>query len=105
LETYSAKFTKDIDVLWDTHDTDKNGYLDRKEAKTYLNEISKCIDKDRAENYDKEKFDQLFEKFDENGDNFLSKSEMSVLIKKVFKKPGPPNAFKGKPVVSYLEKS
>jgi hypothetical protein len=105
LETYSAKFSKDIDALWEAHDTDKNGYLDRKEAKPYLDQIAKCIDKDRAENYDKEKFDALFERFDENGDNFLSKSEMSVFIKKVFKKPDAPNAFKGKPSVLYFEKS
>merc|ERR1711908_134235 len=95
LENYSASFSKDIDVLWDTHDIDRNGYLDRKEAKTYLDDIYKIIDKDRASNYDKAKFDEVFDKFDENGDNFLSKSEMSVLIKKVFKKQVP-NAFKGK---------
>lgn len=94
-----------MDALWEAHDTDKNGYLDKKEAKTYLDEISKCIDKERAENYDKSKFDALFEKFDENGDNFLSKSEMSVFIKKVFKKPDAPNAFKGKPLMVFLEKS
>ena len=27
----------------------------------------------------------MFDKFDENKDNFLSKAEMAVLIKKVFK--------------------
>ena len=44
-----------------------------------------CIEPERSRQYDPAKFDQIFDKFDENNDQFLSKSEMSVLIKKVFK--------------------
>lgn len=36
--------------------------------------------------YDETKFDALFDRFDENSDRFLSKSEMAVFIKKVFNK-------------------
>jgi polyhydroxyalkanoate synthesis regulator phasin len=68
------------------HDLDKNGYLDKKEAKTFVDEISQCIEKERAKNYDPTKFDALFAKFDENKDQYLSKSEMAVFIKKVFQK-------------------
>ncbi len=51
LANYKASFSKDIDTLWDIHDRDGNGYLDREEARTYVQEISQCIDKDRAKNY------------------------------------------------------
>jgi hypothetical protein len=34
--------------MWVQHDVDKNGYLDRKEAREFVKEISKVIDQDRA---------------------------------------------------------
>lgn len=86
LSTYSANFSVDIDVMWKYHDIDKNGYLDREEARTFVFEISECIDRDRALCYDPAKFDSLFDRFDENDDKFLSKSEMAAFIKKVFNK-------------------
>jgi hypothetical protein len=73
--------------LWKHHDIDKNGYLDREEARSYVFEISECIDRDRAKNYDPDNFDQLFNRFDENNDEYLSKSEMATFIKKIFTKP------------------
>lgn len=83
---YTAKFTKDLDHLWETHDVDQNGYLDRSEARKFVKEIQRVIDKERAQFYDESKFDALFDRFDENNDRFLSKSEMAVFIKKVFNK-------------------
>ena len=32
LKNYDAQFTKSVDEMWDTHDVDKNGWLDRAEA-------------------------------------------------------------------------
>lgn len=87
LANYTAKFTKDIDALWTYHDIDRNGYLDREEASSFVFEISECIDQDRALNYDPSKFDTLFDRFDENNDLFLSKAEMATFIKKIFTKP------------------
>lgn len=51
LEGYSANFTKDIDELWTEQDKDKNGYLDKVEAKKFLDSIADCIDADRSKNY------------------------------------------------------
>ena len=86
LANYKASFGKDIDDMWDAHDLDGNGYLDRAEARTFVFEISQCIERERAKNYNPLNFDQLFDRFDENKDHFLSKSEMAVFIKKVFNK-------------------
>ena len=86
LENYKCSFSKDIDELWEVHDRDGNGYLDKKEASSFVKEISKCIERERAKNFNDIKFDMLFAKFDENKDSYLSKSEMAVFIKKVFSK-------------------
>ena len=94
LATYSASFSQDIDEVWLKNDLDKNGYLDKVEAKAFLDQVVKIIDKDRAGNYDPKQFDVIFEKFDENNDKFLSKSEMSVVIKKVFTKNKPDSGTK-----------
>jgi hypothetical protein len=37
--------------MWEEHDRDGNGYLDRDEAKTFLEELSKVISEDRAKFY------------------------------------------------------
>ena len=72
--------------MWIQYDYDGNGYLDKEEARGFVFEISQIIENSRAINYNPMKFDSLFERFDENNDKFLSKSEMAVFIKKVFKK-------------------
>ena len=51
-----------------------------------MDELSTFMDESRAKNYDKNKFEKLFSEFDEDNDGFLSKSEMAVFIKRVFKK-------------------
>ena len=88
LKYYPGTFSKPIDEIWDYHDKDMNGFLNKKEALEFLEEVSKCIDKERAENYDQIKIENEFLKFDDNKDGFLSKSEMAVFIKKTFKKDG-----------------
>ena len=57
LENYSATFSSDLDDLWTLNDVDKNGYLDRKEAKEFIAQIQKIISEDRASLYDSTKFD------------------------------------------------
>ena len=52
LENYSATFSSDLDDLWTSNDVDKNGYLDRQEAKEFIAQIQKIISEDRASLYD-----------------------------------------------------
>jgi Ca2+-binding EF-hand superfamily protein len=60
--------------------------LDKEECKNFLNELKKITNEDRAANYKEENFEKLFEKFDDDKNGFMEKSELSVLIKQVFKK-------------------
>ena len=48
LAGYSVKFTKPLDQIWDEHDIDGNGQLDKNEAKTFLDEIVTYIDSESA---------------------------------------------------------
>ena len=40
----------------------------------------------RAQNYDEDDFDELFQKFDQDKNGFIEKGEMAVFIKKVFRR-------------------
>jgi Ca2+-binding EF-hand superfamily protein len=77
--------------MWDEHDRDGNGYLDRAEAKTFLDELSKVISDDRAKFYNPDYFESYFEEFDDDNNGFLSKSELSLFIKKTFRNPNKPH--------------
>lgn len=72
--------------MWTKYDSDGNGYLDKDEAKPYIEHVAKIIEAERAKNYQQDKFDELFDLFDEDQNGFLSKAEMATLIKKTFKK-------------------
>lgn len=60
--------------------------LNKEECKNFLAELKKIANDGRAENYKEEDFDTIFDKFDEDKNGFLEKSELAVLIKQVFKK-------------------
>lgn len=85
MKNYKVKFVKDLDDLWSEQDVDGNGWLDKKETKNFMVELSKSIEKDRAKNFDLEKFPALFEQFDEDQNGYLSKGEISQFIKIAFK--------------------
>ena len=87
LKKYDATFSKSIDQMWEEHDIDKNGYLDKDEAKTFLDELAQVISENRKKFYDPNNFESIFEEYDEDGNNYLSKSEMSALIKMTFRNP------------------
>lgn len=55
--------------------------LDKEECRNFLNELKKVTIPERAENYKEENFEKLFDKFDEDKNGFMEKSELSVLIK------------------------
>ena len=61
LKNYETSFNKSVDEIWDKFDADKNGWLDKVEAKKFIDAIATVIDKDRAKFYDKNNFDAMFE--------------------------------------------
>ena len=50
-------FSRDLDEMWVEHDKDKNGYLDKSEARTFVAEVKKVISEERGEYYDEASFD------------------------------------------------
>ena len=46
------------------------------------------IKPERAVNYNESQFDELFNKFDEDKNGFIDKTEMAVFIKKIFSTKG-----------------
>ena len=86
-KNYKTQFSKPIDDVWEKFDADQNGFLDKDEAKKFLDEISKIIDEERGKYYNKDNFETLFEEYDEDNNGYLSKSEMAQFIKMNFKPP------------------
>jgi len=85
LGEYTKNFTSDVDELYLKVDADGNGMLDKAECKNFLTELKKITIESRAANYKEENFEKLFDKFDDDKNGFMEKSELSVLIKQVFK--------------------
>ena len=70
--------------MWTHYDEDQNGFLGRNEAKEFVSKFSEIIEEDRGKNYNPDKFDEQFDKLDDNNDSYLSRGEMAVFIKKIF---------------------
>ena len=88
MDGYSAiEDRSKLDELWTKHDNDGNGFLDKKEAPAFLEDVKELLPKEKAAFYSEDKFNELFGRFDEDKNGYLDKSEMSVLIKKVFQDP------------------
>lgn len=84
LGSYAANFKDDIDQIWnDNCDEGKEG-LNKSQANKFINKISSSIDPSRAQFYDKDQFDVLFEEIDEDSNGSLSMNEMAIFIKKTF---------------------
>jgi Ca2+-binding EF-hand superfamily protein len=86
LAKYSGVFSKDLDDMWKEKDSDGNGYLNQEEAKAFLEEATKVVDKEKGQYYFPANFDALFKKFDIDGDKILTKAEMAAFIKKAYRK-------------------
>ena len=91
LSNYEAKFNKSIDEMWSQFDYNQNGYLERDEAKDFIDELVKVIETDRAQFYKPDHFNSLFDEIDEDGNGLLSKGEFAQFIKLNFKKNDKPN--------------
>lgn len=76
LKTYPAKFERPLDEIWADYDVDNDGQLDKEQSKKFLDEVCKNIEEHRRKNYQKDKFDELYETYDDDKNGFLTKSEM-----------------------------
>ncbi|OQR82473.1 hypothetical protein ACHHYP_15961 [Achlya hypogyna] len=71
-----AAVEKCLNDIWSTFDTDNNGYLDREEARPFLQAMAEAM----GSAADPLAFDTCFDEFDKNHDNRLSRDEMRVFV-------------------------
>jgi Ca2+-binding EF-hand superfamily protein len=69
---------KSIDLLMKTHDRDSSGYLDKKETRSFLSEI--ITNMGMKDTMSKDDFDEIYAKFDLNGDGMIQKIEIKQLM-------------------------
>jgi hypothetical protein len=53
----SVSFSQDLDDLWEEHDVNKDGHLDKTEAKKFVDKLVQGLDYQRAQNYNPENFE------------------------------------------------
>lgn len=71
---------KEVERIWAIYDADKNGLLDRAEARSFVRDLLKGID--RQDLMNQEFFEECFDEFDKDGDQVLAKDEMALFVKK-----------------------
>ena len=65
--------------IFKTYDRDSSGFLDKKESKMLVQEMLSNLGL-RSEGLKDQEFDQIFEKFDKNGDGVIQKAEVKDLV-------------------------
>ena len=85
LEGFASQIQKAIDMIWDEHDQDKSGFLDKIETKAFVQNTLKYLNKSRVAEFDDSKFDTGFKKFDKDGNGVIQKAEMAEFVLEVFK--------------------
>ena len=86
MKSFKCNFERPLENIWGDYDKDKTGQLDKEQSRQFVQQVSLVIQRDKAYNYDKSKFDQMFMIFDEDKNGMLSKAEMCQFIKIAFKK-------------------
>ena len=54
-----------------------------------MEDLVGCIQEDKRANYSPDKFESLFDQFNIDNNDYLTKAEMATMIKKVFGGPEP----------------
>ena len=66
-----------VDAIWYDFDSDRNGYLDQKECKRFVEFMNH---KSGITDFDAEDFDLVFKLFDINGSGTIEKEEMFIFM-------------------------
>ncbi len=69
---------KSIDLFMKTHDRDSSGFLDKKETRSFLSEI--ITNMGMKDTMSKDDYDEIYVKFDLNGDGMIQKIEIKKLM-------------------------
>lgn len=66
LGNYKVGFGKDIDVLWSKYDKDNNQFLEKRDAKDFIDELASFVSNDRGKYYKSCDFEKKFDEFDDS---------------------------------------
>jgi len=72
-----------VEKLWLKLDKDKNGILDKQEARTFLQEVMANIPP--PNDFNEAKFEETFAAIDKNNNGKLEKNEMVMFVKSIAK--------------------
>ena len=86
MEEQASQIQKAIDLIWEEHDRDNSGFLDKSEAQEFVQHTLKYLDSSRLAEFEGSKFDEGFKKFDKDGNGVIQKREMSEFVLEVFQK-------------------
>ena len=79
-----AVIKKCVEDIMREYDTDGNGYLDKNEAKTFVEKTLGEMQADSgSQGFSDDDFNACFNEFDKNGDGTIEKDELAQFIKKV----------------------
>ena len=79
-----AVIKKCVEDIMREYDTDGNGYLDKNEAKTFVEKTLGEMQADSgASGFSDDDFNACFNEFDKNGDGTIERDELAQFIKKV----------------------
>ena len=70
-----------VNGIWEQHDTDNSGQLDREETKRFIMATLSEAGQEGGEIPD-DKFEECFKEYDTDGSGQISKAEMSAFIMK-----------------------
>ena len=88
MKDQATQVQKAIDLIWDEHDKNNDGFIDKQEAKEFVKHTLQYLDSSILAEFDGSKFDKGFRKFDKDGNGVIQKREMSNFVLEVFQKNG-----------------
>ena len=68
-----------IEYIWDTYDSNRDGYLDREEVKQFI--LQTMVTSDVATDFTEEAFDKVYSEIDSNRTGIIDKSKMECFIR------------------------
>ena len=78
-----AVISQCVEDIWKEYDTDKNGTLDKEEARSLINKTLTAMEGEGKTDYTEEDFAACFAEFDKDKSGTIDKGEMAAFIKKI----------------------
>ena len=82
---YEEALLQTVNEIWCNYDKDGNGYLDKKEMRTFINDtLGQANAKTgQSKEVSEEEFEAIFREFDIDESSTIEKDEMAILVKRM----------------------